>query len=89
MINKSVTEKIGFTVLGLCGLLVVLTLFGILWDIAYNGASVINWEFLTQPPREGMTQGGIFPALLGDPFRESDHGAPGRSLGYVQRHLSQ
>ena len=68
MINKSVTEKIGFAVLGLCGLLVVLTLFGILWDIAYNGASVLNWEFLTQPPREGMTQGGIFPALLGTLF---------------------
>ena len=65
MINKSVTEKIGFGVLGLSGLLVVLTLFGILWNIGYNGASVLSWEFLTQSPREGMTQGGIFPALVG------------------------
>ena len=37
MISKSIAEKIGFTVLGLCGLMVVLTLFGILWNIVYNG----------------------------------------------------
>jgi phosphate transport system permease protein len=64
-LNKSVTEKIGFAVLGVCALLVVLTLFGIIWNIVSNGGSVINWQFLTQSPREGMTQGGIFPALLG------------------------
>jgi phosphate transport system permease protein len=68
MINKSVTEKIGFAVLGFCGLLVVLTLFGILWDIGYQGGAIISWEFLSQPPREGMTQGGILPALLGTLF---------------------
>lgn len=26
---------------------------------------MINWEFLTQMPRMGMSEGGIFPALLG------------------------
>jgi phosphate transport system permease protein len=26
---------------------------------------VISWQFLTQAPREGMTEGGIFPAILG------------------------
>jgi phosphate transport system permease protein len=30
-----------------------------------NGASVLSWEFLTQSPREGMTQGGILPAIIG------------------------
>jgi phosphate transport system permease protein len=65
MTRKALIEKIGFTVLGLCALSVILTLLGILWNITSNGASVINWEFITQSPREGMTQGGIFPALLG------------------------
>jgi phosphate transport system permease protein len=25
----------------------------------------VSWAFLTQPPRNGMTEGGIMPALLG------------------------
>ena len=89
MLNKAVTGKIGFAVLGLCGLLVVFTLFGIIWDIAYQGAAVISWEFLTQAPREGMTEGGIFPALLGTLPRQPDHGPFCRSPGHVQRHLPQ
>ena len=30
-----------------------------------NGAGAVSWEFLTQPPRRGMTEGGIFPAIIG------------------------
>ncbi|NCF68837.1 MAG: phosphate ABC transporter permease PstA [Chloroflexi bacterium] len=30
-----------------------------------NGLQAISWEFLTQPPSNGMTEGGIMPALLG------------------------
>ena len=45
--------------------LVVLILFGILIDIFYNGVSVLSWEFLSQSPREGMTEGGILPAIIG------------------------
>ncbi len=30
-----------------------------------NGLEAISWEFLTQPPRNGMTEGGIMPAILG------------------------
>jgi len=26
---------------------------------------VISWDFLTQAPQEGMTSGGIFPAIVG------------------------
>ena len=37
----------------------------ILFDIFSKGISVISWEFLSQPPQQGMTEGGIFPALLG------------------------
>jgi len=65
MNKKAFTEKIGFILLGVSGILVVMTLLVILWDIFQKGASVISWEFLTQPPREGMTKGGIFPAIMG------------------------
>jgi phosphate transport system permease protein len=37
----------------------------ILGDIAWKGKDVISWEFLTEVPLEGMTKGGIFPAIFG------------------------
>ncbi len=65
MISKALSEKIGFGILIMTTILVVMTLAGILVNIFYNGASVISWEFLTQPPRDGMTAGGILPAIIG------------------------
>jgi phosphate transport system permease protein len=65
MKRAAITEKIGFITLFLSALSVVSVLFWILGDIFYHGAGVINWEFLSQPPREGMTKGGILPALIG------------------------
>lgn len=37
----------------------------ILGFIIYNGLSVLSWEFLSEAPREGMTEGGIYPAIVG------------------------
>jgi phosphate transport system permease protein len=65
VISKALSEKIGFGILIMTTILVVLTLAGILVNIFYNGVSVISWEFLTQSPREGMTAGGILPAIIG------------------------
>jgi phosphate transport system permease protein len=59
------TEKIGFLSLTLSALLVVSVLIWILGGIFFRGAQVINWEFISQSPREGMTRGGIFPAIVG------------------------
>jgi phosphate transport system permease protein len=41
------------------------TLFIILFFVAYNGIHVLSWEFLTQPPVDAMTRGGIFPVIVG------------------------
>jgi phosphate transport system permease protein len=43
--------------------LAVILLF--VYDIGSKGAGTINWEFLSQAPRRGMTEGGIFPAIIG------------------------
>ena len=40
-------------------------LFLILGFIVIRGISVINWTFLTAMPDEGMTEGGILPAIVG------------------------
>ncbi len=58
-------ELVGFWALRLTLVLVLLILGVIVFDIVSKGAGVINWEFLTQPPRVGMTEGGIFPAIVG------------------------
>jgi phosphate transport system permease protein len=63
--NRKIKQKIAFTAFRLLGLLVVGILFWILGFIIYNGIGVISWEFLTSPPTEGMTAGGIFPAIVG------------------------
>jgi phosphate transport system permease protein len=42
-----------------------LTLFVILFFVAYNGFSVLSWDFISQPPIEAMTKGGIFPVIVG------------------------
>lgn len=45
--------------------LVLFILFYILGFLIYKGFSVISWEFLTSNPEEGMTKGGIYPAIIG------------------------
>ena len=50
---------------GLAVLIILALLFTILGNIVANGWTRISWEFLSGDPREGMTAGGIFPAIFG------------------------
>lgn len=65
MKNKRLNEKIAFSIFTILGVLVIGILFWILGFIVYRGVGVISWEFLTTEPTEGMTAGGIFPAIVG------------------------
>jgi len=58
-------ETVGFTLLRAAGLIVIAALALIILDIWLKGWRVLSWEFLTEPPRRGMTEGGIYPALMG------------------------
>ncbi len=40
-------------------------LFIILAFVIYNGAHILSWDFITKPPVEAMTKGGIFPVIVG------------------------
>jgi phosphate transport system permease protein len=42
-----------------------LALLVIIYFMVANGWRAINWEFLTQPPMESMTKGGILPCIVG------------------------
>ncbi|KAA9339007.1 phosphate ABC transporter permease PstA [Adhaeribacter soli] len=63
--SKRFWQAFAFNSFRLLSFLVVAILVVILGFIIINGISVISWEFLTEMPREGMTKGGIFPAIVG------------------------
>ena len=65
MNKKKITEQSGFWVLRLCVGITVLILLLILFDIVSKGIGVVSWRFLSEPPKNGMTEGGIFPAIVG------------------------
>ncbi len=46
-------------------LMVCLALGVILWDIFSKGLSSVSWNFISQFPADGMTKGGILPAIIG------------------------
>lgn len=58
-------ERAGFGALAVATGGALLLVAGLLIYIFANGAERLTWEFLSQSPREGMTQGGILPAILG------------------------
>lgn len=50
---------------GLAVLLILAMIVVVLGNIAYHGWERLTWQFLTDEPRAGMTEGGIFPAIFG------------------------
>ncbi len=60
-----VRQKIAFSILAVVTLLVVVPVLMTIFYIICNGISAVNWEFITQPPHNGMREGGIFPAIVG------------------------
>ena len=65
MKKKKIIEFLGFFSLRICLYLVLAVLLLFVYDIGSKGAGAVNWEFLSQAPRRGMTEGGIFPAIVG------------------------
>jgi phosphate transport system permease protein len=63
--NAKTSEKIAFALLSLAALTVVGFVLIILGYIIYNGYNAISIEFLTEMPSNMMTQGGIYPAIVG------------------------
>jgi len=67
-LSAKTSEKIAFTLLTLSILIVVGFVIVILGYIIYNGYSALSIDFLTQMPKRMMTQGGIYPAIIGTVF---------------------
>lgn len=65
MKNPHRTQNIAFFFLFLTTLLIVVPVGLIVVIIIQKGLPAINWQFLSDMPRQGMRAGGIFPAIVG------------------------
>lgn len=62
---KHLKQQLAFWIFRIFAWSVVALLFGILYFIFSRGWKTISWTFLTAMPEEGMTAGGIYPAIIG------------------------
>jgi len=63
--GKTITGAVFKMVTGLCVLLIIAVVVFLMLDIIIGGLPHISWKFLTHSPEQGMTAGGIFPAIVG------------------------
>ncbi len=59
------TEKLFKILFMIMAALLILPVLIILTTLIVKGSPILSWEFLFTNPTNGMTEGGIFPALLG------------------------
>ncbi|MDI3547858.1 MAG: phosphate transport system permease protein [Halanaerobiales bacterium] len=62
---RNFKQKLFFSIFAFALLVALGALALIIYFIFSKGIGVVNWEFISQMPRNGMSEGGIFPALLG------------------------
>ncbi len=59
------SEAMAKTVLGACAVISLGVALFFVGYIFFRGAGSISWEFLTEPPRKFMIEGGIYPVIIG------------------------
>jgi phosphate transport system permease protein len=64
-VKRKILQALALGLLRGTALLVLSATLLILLSIAYRGMGVLTWEFVSSAPTEGMTHGGIFPAIFG------------------------
>lgn len=63
--KKKISQGIAFNLFRLMSGILVIVLISILSFIVVRGIGVISWDFITKMPEDGMTKGGIYPAIIG------------------------
>lgn len=63
--KNNIIQSLGFFSIFLCILITLFFLGTVIYFIFSRGVQVISWEFLTQPPQNAMTEGGVAPAIVG------------------------
>lgn len=65
LLNKDIREKNFKNILSLVTFFLFLPALGIIFWLFIKGYPALSWDFLMQDPIKGMTQGGIFPTIVG------------------------
>lgn len=68
MIVKGTKEKLLYVGLQISMWLVVVTVVAIFTILIIRGSGHLSWDFLVEYPKNGMTEGGIYPAIIGTVF---------------------
>jgi phosphate transport system permease protein len=63
--RRRLGDNIGFVLLAVPLAMFVLFILYMFFYLFRNGLGVINWQFLTRAPTQGMTEGGIWPCIVG------------------------
>jgi phosphate transport system permease protein len=63
--TKRLRQKFVFALFTCMSAAIVLVLVVILGFIVVRGLPAISWDFITKMPEDGMTRGGIYPAIIG------------------------
>ncbi len=63
--SRQRSNRLTIVALGIVSLVVVVPIVAVLGYVIWHGIKAISWEFLTQPPRNGLREGGIMPAIVG------------------------
>ena len=63
--NRNIKDMIVEALTGLSVLLIIFIIISILAVTIAGGWPKLSWSFLSEFPRDGMTKGGIFPAIVG------------------------
>lgn len=63
--NRNIKDTIVESLTGVCVLVIIFIIVSILTITIIGGWPNLNWTFLSEFPKDGMTKGGIFPAIIG------------------------
>jgi phosphate transport system permease protein len=63
--KRQQTQKLAVGLITAVAAIVIIPIFLVIVFIIFQGLGTISWEFISKPPQNGMTEGGIWPALLG------------------------
>lgn len=63
--SRQQTHKLAVVLLTVVAAVVVIPIIAVILYVVWQGLPVLSWAFLTEPPRNGMREGGVMPALLG------------------------
>jgi ABC-type phosphate transport system permease subunit len=64
-LKRGISENLFFIITAGCAVMIIVFVLYMLINIFMIGKDSLTWDFLFTAPKEGLTEGGIFPAIVG------------------------